>query len=377
MPTATHAAFDSKTPLGQSQAEVLGSLTYTPTQLRWSPLDLCSTGTWPTSMHLMAGAGNIVDKSGMSIFVYTVGESMEFNSSYASSDGDLLIIAQHGALDIRTELGNLLVRPCEICLIPRGVRYRVSLPGGPARGYAIELHEGHFTLPERGPIGSHGLANERDFQIPIADFEHDPTTSTESFQILTKFNGRIFETTQTQTPFNVVGWHGLYYPWKYDLGRFVTIGSISFDHPDPSIFSLLSAPGHCNSSPIAEIAIFPPRWLVMEGTFRPPWFHRNTMGELMGLIKGEYDAKVDGGFRPGGISLHNTMVGHGPDAVSLEKGSSENLVPVKVGDGSLAFVVESHRMIGVSPWAMDECGKRQEDYNQKTWSGIKSRFQMP
>ncbi|PPJ52418.1 hypothetical protein CBER1_10577 [Cercospora berteroae] len=375
MPTACHDPFTAKPTSEPSQAEILKSLLYTPSQLRWSPFELDQTSDWTDSLRLVVGTGNIAEKSGMSVFVYTVGESMVHHKSNASADGDILLIAQQSVLDIRTELGYLLVRPGEIGMIPRGIRYHVALPNGPARGYAVELHEGHWHLPERGPIGSHGLANDRDSQIPTASFEHNVSST---FEIVTKFNGKLFETHQTHSPFDVVGWHGSYYPWKYDLGRFITIGSISVDHPDPSIFSLLSAPGEVTGgSPVAEIAIFPPRWLVMEGTFRPPWYHRNTMGELMGLIKGEYDAKVDGGFRLGGLSLHNIMVGHGPDSKSLERGSTEALTPTKVGYGSLAFVIESNRIFGVSPWAMNASGKRQQDYNQKTWLDIKPRFVAP
>lgn len=248
-------------------------------------------------------------------------------------------------------------------------RYNVSLPEGPVRGYALELYQGHFTLPSLGPLGSFGLANSRDFQIPRASFEHDTSNT---YHLFAKWNNHIHVAEQDHTPFDIVAWHGLYYPYKYDLGRFLTIGSISYDHPDPSIFTLLSS-----SEGVAEMAIFPPRWLVMEDTFRPPWYHRNTMAEFMGLIKGEYDARTDGGFKAGGASLHNIMAGHGPDSNTHQKASNAVLTPQKVGEGSMAFVIESSVMLGLSEWAIKGSGKMQKAYNQQTWGGLQSNFKLP
>lgn len=290
---------------------------------------------------------------------------MAANTAFSSSDGDLLIIPQHGNLNIRTELGCIFLRPMEICVIPRGIRYNVSLLSGPVRGYALELHEGQFTLPKLGPLGSFGLANARDFQIPTASFlsVNGPHT------VITKFNSALFAAEQNHSPFDTVAWHGTWYPYKYDLGRFLSIGSVSFDHLDPSIFTVLSS-----TTGVADFAIFPPRWIVMENTFRPPWFHRNTMTEFMGLIKGEYDARTDGGFQPGGASLHNVMAAHGPDSDTHAKASLMDLVPVKVGAGSLAFIIESSMLLGVSHWAWKGCQKRQEDYNVQTWGSIEPKF---
>ena len=248
------------------------------------------------------------------MYVYAAGKSMDDHSAFYSADGDFLIVVQEGVLDIRTEFGWLLVRPLEICVIPRGVKYQVHLPQGRGRGYALELYEGHFALPELGPIGSNGLASARDFQIPVAAFSEDHGSTASDGQtrytVTAKFNNGRFVTTQTHTPFDVVAWHGTNYPYKYDLGRFNTIGSISFDHPDPSIFTVLSAPSPRPGTAVADFVIFPPRWLVAEDTFRPPWYHRNTMSEFMGLICGQYDAKKGGkgGFVPGGASLHNVML---------------------------------------------------------------------
>ena len=299
---------------------------------------------------------------------------MDPHSAFYSADGDFLIVLQHGVLDIRTELGHLLVRPNEVCVIPRGIRYNVSLPHGPVRGYILELYQGHFQLPELGPIGSNCLANARDFQAPVASFDEDTNTT---YEVLSKFNGHLFVATQTHTPFDVVAWHGLYYPYKYDLGRFSTIGSVAFDHPDPSIYTVLSAPSDHLGTAVADFVIFPPRWLVQEDTFRPPWYHRNTMSEFMGLIHGQYDAKTGGGFQPAGASLHNVMSAHGPDSSTHEKASNAELKPMKVGEDSMAFMFESSLMVGVTEWGLKKCKKVQEDYNAESWEPLKPKFKRP
>jgi homogentisate 1,2-dioxygenase len=236
--------------------------------LRWDPFDLDENTDWVHSLHLIAGAGDPTMKAGLGILIFAAGKDMDKHEAFYSADGDFLIVLQHGVLDIQTELGHILVRPNEIVVIPRGIRYRVTLPSGPTRGYILELYQGHFQLPELGPIGSNCLANARDFQAPVAAFEEDTETS---WHLLAKFNGHLFAAKQSHSPFDVVAWHGTYYPYKYDLGRFNTIGTISYDHPDPSIFTVLSAPSDHLGTAIADFVIFPPRWLVAEDTFRPPW----------------------------------------------------------------------------------------------------------
>ena len=368
VPAAAHSPFEPRSSQ-DTRHKSLEKLQFTPTQLRWDPFDVDENADWIDSMHLVCGSGDIATRTGLACMVFSAGKSMESRSAFYSADGDLLIIPQLGVLDIRTELGQILVRSNEICVIPRGIRYNVSLPCGPVRGYAFELYQGHFTLPDLGPLGSFGLANTRDFQVPTASFLHD---TDHQHQIISKFNNELFVAQQDHSAFDIVAWHGTYYPFKYDLGRFLTIGSLSYDHPDPSVFTLLST-----SDLIAEIAIFPPRWLVAEDTFRPPWYHRNTMAELMGLISGEYDARTDGGFRPGGLSLHNVMGGHGPDSSTHEKATKEVLVPKKVMEGSMAFIFESRLLLGVTEWALDHCKKRQMNYNKITWESLKSNFKMP
>lgn len=385
LPSCAHPPFvaaesPSESLVGKDETplEKKNKLHYIPNQLRWDPFDHESDTDFVSGLHLVAGAGDPTLKQGLGMYIYAAGRSMDPKSAFYSADGDLLVVPQEGALDVKTEFGCLLVRPMEIAVIPRGVKYRISLVDGrPARGYALELYQGHFVLPELGPIGSNGLANARDFQAPVAAFEEDHGATAfdgpNTYTVRTKFNNSLFETEQRHSPFDVVAWHGNYYPFKYDLGRFNTVGSISFDHPDPSIFTVLSAPSDHAGTAVADFVIFPPRWLVGEDTFRPPWYHRNTMSEFMGLIRGGYDAKKGGkgGFVPGGASLHNVMSGHGPDMDSYEGARNAELKPVKVGEGSCAFMFESCLMVGVTDWGLETCQKVQGSYSEHSWGGVK------
>jgi homogentisate 1,2-dioxygenase len=379
LPSASHSSFqrvDSKAfPLTIESFK--SNFQQIPNQLRWDPFDMDHSVAWVDSLHLLAGAGDPVVKSGVGYYIYAAGKSMDENTAFYNADGDFLIVPQEGILDIETEMGNILVRPQEICVIPRGIRHRVSLPNGPARGYIMELYQGHFSLPELGPIGSNCLANERDFQTPVARYTKD-TTST--WTLLGKLAGNLFKATQNHTPFDVVAWHGTFYPYKYDLGRYNTIGTISYDHPDPSIYTVLTAETKAHpGTAIADFVVFPPRWLVGEDTFRPPSYHRNTMSEFMGLISGSYMAKSAGrgGFQAGGASLHNVMSSHGPDVEAFEKASNEDLVPVKVGQDSMAFMFESCYMVGLTEWGLKTSCKLQEDYSAHSWADFKVYFEEP
>lgn len=376
IPAAAHADFS---PADELQAilsldDSSGQMHQVPNQLRWDPFDIDPNVDWVSSLKLIGGAGTPVMKTGLGIFIFSAGKDMEPHDAFYSADGDFLIVLQHGELDIQTELGNIHARPNEIVVIPRGVRYRVTLLDGPVRGYALELYQGHFQLPELGPIGSNGLANARDFQVPVAAYDDDTNNE---WNLFAKFDGKLFKATQDHTPFDIVAWHGLYYPYKYDLGRFNVIGSTSFDHLDPSIYTVLTAPSDHVGTAVADFVIFPPRWLVQEDTFRPPWYHRNTMSEFMGLIHGEYDAKSGGGFQPAGASLHNVMSAHGPDAGTHEKASAAALIPQKIGAGSMAFMFESCLMLGVTKWGLKTCKKVQKDYNKHSWEALQSNFVPP
>ncbi|CAK7240641.1 MAG: hypothetical protein STHCBS139747_002087 [Sporothrix thermara] len=385
LPSAAHSDFEpvvaAKTQNGaapqpdNAPVSVPPALHHVPNQMRWDPFDLDDSSDWIDGLHHVAGVGDPTMKSGLGIMIYAAGRDMDAHTAFSSADGDFLIVPQCGVLDIQTEMGKLLVRPNEIVVIPRGIRYRVTLPSGPVRGYVLELYEQHhFALPELGPIGSNGLANARDFQAPTAAFDEDCDSE---WRLVVKYASHTYEARQTHTPFDVVAWHGLYYPYKYDLGRFNVIGSTSFDHPDPSIYTVLTAASAKPGTAIADFVIFPPRWLVAEDTFRPPWYHRNTMSEFMGLIAGDYDAKVGGGFRPAGASLHNVMASHGPDSDTHQRATNANLAPQKVGEGSMAFMFESCLMVGVTDWGKKNCQKLQPEYNAHSWLPLKPHFKRP
>lgn len=378
IPAAAHSAFApvDSTSIGSESNNISAELHQIPNQLRWDPFDIDETVDWVGSLKMVAGAGTPVMKSGVGIYIFSAGKDMDPHQAFYSADGDFLIVVQHGVLDIQTELGRILARPNEIVVIPRGIRYRVTLPNGPVRGYGLELYQGHFQLPELGPIGSNCLANARDFQTPIASYDHDHDTGAD-WTLTTKFDGKLFSAKQNHTPFDIVAWHGNYHPYKYDLGRFNVIGSTSFDHPDPSIYTVLTAPSEHVGTAVADFVIFPPRWLVQEDTFRPPWYHRNTMSEFMGLIQGDYDAKSGKGFSPAGASLHNVMSAHGPDASTHKRASNAELQPQKIGTGSMAFMFESCLMLGVTTWGLATCQKIQEHYNEESWESLQSNFKPP
>ncbi|KXJ86871.1 homogentisate 1,2-dioxygenase [Microdochium bolleyi] len=369
LPSAAHSKFEPYSSQGFD-----AKLEQIPNQMRWNPFDIDEKVDWVHGLNKLAGAGDSSIKTGVGIYTYAAGCSMPQRTAMYSSDGEMLIVAQHGVMDVTTEFGSILVRPMEILVMPRGIKYRVDLPEGPIRGYILELYQDHFVLPELGPIGSNCLANPRDFQIPVARFDEDTGSV---WTIINKFNERLFSAKQNHTPFDVVGWHGNYYPYKYDLGRFSVIGSTSFDHPDPSIYTVLTGPSAKPGTAVADFVIFPPRWLVQEDTFRPPWYHRNTMSEFMGLVCGEYDAKSGSGFQAAGASLHNIMAAHGPDASTFEKASNAELKPHKVGEGSLAFMFESCLMLGVTEWGLQTSQKLQENYNVESWMELKPHFKRP
>ncbi|MEO5626817.1 MAG: homogentisate 1,2-dioxygenase [Dokdonella sp.] len=339
-----------------------------PNQLRWDPLPLATGPTdFIDGLYTMAGNGGGAAQAGCGIHLYAANRSMQGRYFY-NADAELLILPQQGRLRIATELGLLEVEPQEIALIPRGIRIRVDLLDGEARGYVAENFGASLRLPELGPIGSNGLANPRDFLTPVAAYEDVEG----EFQLIAKFQGALWSASIDHSPLDVVGWHGNHAPCKYDLRRFNTIGSISYDHPDPSIFTLLTSASDTPGTANLDFAIFPPRWLVAENTFRPPWFHRNIASEFMGLIHGAYDAK-EGGFVPGGASLHNCMSGHGPDAASFAKASAADTTkPDHILD-TMAFMFETRAVIHPTRQA-HEAAHRQPAY-QDCWRGLKKRFE--
>ena len=304
-------------------------------QMRWDPLPMPDRPmSFVEGLQTITTAGDSDTQVGMAAHIVIVTRSME-DEYFFNSDGELLVVAQHNALRFCTEFGVIEIEPGEICLIPRGVIFRCELVNGPARAYVCENYGGAFTLPDRGPIGANCLANPRDFLTPVASYEDREEPS----KLYVKWGGDLFVTDIGQSPLDVVGWHGNYYPYKYDLRRYAAVGSISYDHPDPSIFTVLTSPSGEPGTANIDFVIFPERWMVAENTFRPPWYHRNIMSEFMGLIYGIYDAKPEG-FVPGGFSLHNQMLPHGPDAPAFEHASNVELKPVKL-TGTMAFMFET------------------------------------
>jgi homogentisate 1,2-dioxygenase len=339
-----------------------------PNRLRWDPLPLpveSAPRDFIDGLFTVAGNGDIKTRAGIAIHLYAADRSM-IDRYFVDSDGELLLVPELGAIIVHTELGPMRVDPGEIAVVPRGIRFRVELTDAFARGYACENFGANFTLPERGLIGANGLANERDFLSPHAAFEERNHT----VQVVNKYGGNLWAADYDHSPLDVVAWHGNYAPYKYDTANYVVIGAISHDHPDPSIFTVLTSttatPGLAN----CDFVIFAPRWLVGENTFRPPWFHRNIMSEYMGLVTGEYDAKAEG-FVPGGGSLHNSYASHGPDAETYAKASTADLKPQKL-EGTLAFMFESRWMILPTRQAM-EATFRQRDYDA-VWSGLTRNF---
>jgi homogentisate 1,2-dioxygenase len=321
---------------------------------------------WLDGLYTMAGNGGPEAGNGIGVHLYAANRDMDGRFFY-DADGELLIVPQQGRLRIATEMGVLEVEPQEIALIPRGIRFSVSLPDGEARGYVCENFGAMFRLPDLGLIGSNGLANPRDFLAPVAAYDDREG----DFELVAKFQGHRWRARIGHSPLDVVAWHGNYTPCKYDLRRFNAIGSISFDHPDPSIFLVLHSPSESEGVSSIDFVIFPPRWLVAQDTFRPPWFHRNIASEFMGLVHGAYDAKAEG-FSPGGASLHNSMTGHGPDAATFEKASAADLSKPDVISDTMAFMFESRHVLRPVAQAL-AAAHRQLDYTA-CWQGLGRHF---
>jgi homogentisate 1,2-dioxygenase len=364
-PSVTHRPFEQISNR-LTRSAPFNEVPTTPNQLRWDPLPVPSEPTdFIEGIATMGGNGDPSLQTGLGIHLYAANRSMNGRFFY-DADGELLIVPQLGSLRFATELGILEVSPGEICLIPRGLKFRVDLLAQEARGYICENYGPQFRLPDLGPIGANGLANPRDFLAPVAAFEDRDG----EFHIISKFLGNLWTAEINHSPLDVVAWHGNYVPYKYDLATFNCINTVSFDHPDPSIYTVLTATTAVPGTANVDFVIFPPRWLVAEHTFRPPWFHRNVMNEFMGLIRGEYDAKAEG-FLPGGASLHNCMSGHGPDAETFERAGNAELKPERL-DNTLAFMFETQLVVRPTKFAM-ETKILQHEYFE-CWQGLKKHF---
>ena len=335
-------------------------------QYRWNPLPMPDSPTdFIDGVRTMTSTGDARQHVGMATSLYTVTSSMD-KRVLINADAEMMIVPQSGAMEIFTEMGRIPVSPGQIAVIPRGMMAKYRISGDHASGYICENYGAKFTLPDRGPIGANCLANPRDFKTPVAAFEDDET----SHQLVIKWCGGFHSTDIGHSPLDVVAWHGNYTPYCYDLSTFSPVGALAFDHPDPSIFTVLTAPSETAGTANIDFVIFPPRWTVAENTFRPPWYHRNIMSEFMGLITGQYDAKEEG-FVPGGASLHNMMLPHGPDLDAFEKASNADLKPTKLTN-TMAFMFETRFPQQVSRFAA-ETDRLQDDYIE-CWAGLDRRF---
>ena len=364
-PSAAHSPF-RRIPDGGLRSGPFTDAEPEPNRLRWDPPGPPADGVdFIDGLWTFGGNGSPLQHAGVSIHAYNISASMQ-GRYLADADGELLIVPGHGRLRLHTELGVLEAAPREIALIPRGLRFRVESLDGTAGGYVCENHGAAFELPELGPIGSNGLASARDFRAPVAAFEQ----KNEPVQVVEKYGGHLWVSDYDHSPLDVVGWHGSLAPYVYDTRTFMAIGTVSFDHPDPSIFTVLTSPTDTPGLANADFVIFPPRWMVADDTFRPPWYHRNVMSEFMGLVTGSYDAKAEG-FLPGGASLHTSWTSHGADRQTFRKASDEPLVPAKLDD-TLAFMFETRLPIIVTRQALDS-PRRQPDYDA-VWSGLDAHF---
>ncbi|QNE78246.1 homogentisate 1,2-dioxygenase [Streptomyces finlayi] len=370
-PSAAHPPF-VRTDNGAVRSAPFTETVPDPNRLRWDPLPDPAPGTdFLAGLWTLGGNGDATQRTGMAVHLYHADTSMT-DRVFSDSDGELLIVPERGGLLIRTEFGLLRAEPGEVALIPRGVRFRVELLDATARGYVCENYGQPFVLPDLGPIGANGLANARDFRAPVAAYEDDGDAG-RPVEVVNKFCGNLWSATYDHSPLDVVAWHGNHVPYVYDLHRFNVIGSISYDHPDPSIFTVLTSPSDTPGLAGVDFVVFAPRWLVGEDTFRPPYFHRNVMSEYMGLIEGAYDAKSagKGGFVAGGGSLHNMMSAHGPDRETFDRASAAELKPQKIDDG-LAFMFETRWPLTATGQAAG-AGHLQHGYDD-VWQGLSRNF---
>ncbi len=364
-PSAMHAPYRRKAN-GLLRSGPFNEIETPPTRLRWDPLPLPSRpADFIDGLASFAGSGEPATLSGLAVHVYRATRSMT-DRYFANADGELMFVPQLGELLLCTELGKLEVKPREIAVVPRGIKFKVVVKGA-ARGYLCENYGAPFRLPELGPLGSQGLAQRRDFLAPVAAFEERGGKC----EVVQKFQGNLWAAEYRHSPLDVVAWHGNYAPYKYPLDRFMALNSVTFDHSDPSIFTVLTSPSGVPGVANCDFVIFPPRWQVAEHTFRPPWFHRNIMSELMGLVHGVYESKAEG-FLPGGVSIHNCLQGHGPDLPTYEKASAAELKPHRL-ENTLAFMWESRYVFRPTRFALG-APQLQKNYEVKTWDGFKKRF---
>ncbi|KAF8579366.1 homogentisate 1,2-dioxygenase [Ramaria rubella] len=336
-------------------------------QLSWQPIGIPSVETdFIDGLKTVAGCGDSSLREGLAVHLYAANVSMG-KKAFVNTDGDFLIVPSQGRLDIQTEFGKLMVRPGEIVVIQRGIRFKVSLPNGPSHGYIQEVFGAHYELPELGPLGANGLANARDFEYPVASFDIDQTP----WDIVYKVSGSLHLCKQRHTPFDVVAWHGNYVPYKYALEKLITVGSLTRDHIDPSIFCVLTARSKTAGTPLADFLAYGPRWDVAYNTFRPSYYHRNAASELLGLIYGAYPGRA--GFQPGGLNFTPPFSPHGPTSGPFKAASEAELKPQWISVGSLAFMFESSMTLALTEYAIKRANTMRP-VDPKTWEGLKPLF---
>jgi homogentisate 1,2-dioxygenase len=363
-PSAMHAPF-RRMAIGLVRSGPFDEVETPPTRLRWNPLPIPSKPTdFIDGLATFAGSGDPAAHQGVAVHVYRANRSMS-DRCFVNIDAEMMLVPQQGGVVLFTELGKLEVQPREIAVIPRGVRFKVALAKGAVRGYLCENYGQHFRLPELGPIGSQGLAQKRHFLAPVAAFEERGKC-----EVVQKFLGKLWAAEYRHSPLDVVAWHGNYAPYKYDLDRFMAVNTVTHDHSDPSIFTVLTSPSGQPGVANCDFVIFPPRWQVADHSFRPPWFHRNVMSELMGLVHGAYESKAEG-FLPGGVSIHNCLQGHGPDVPTFDKASAAELKPHKL-ENTLAFMWESRYVFRPTKFALG-ARELQKDY-ERVWDGFRKHF---
>lgn len=331
-----------------------------PNPFRWSALEKPDM-----QQDFIDGWFHLAGNKRLNTFIYQCNHSMK-KRYFSNHDGELLLVPYQGRMRLRTEFGCMDISPGMIAVIPRGVKFKVELQDPYIAGYLCENQGAPLTLPDLGPIGANGLAHPRHFLYPCAAFEdlEDDVT------LVCKYQHHWWLSQSNHSPLNVVAWHGNYAPYCYDLSLFNTISTVSFDHPDPSIFTVLTSESQTPGVANLDFVIFPPRWMVAEHTFRPPYYHRNVMNELMGLITGQYDAKKEG-FEVGGVSIHNYMTPHGPDVSTYQEASTRKLKP-EYYDNTLAFMFESCDAWQITKQALNH-NTRQLDYTN-CWQGLKRHF---
>jgi homogentisate 1,2-dioxygenase len=363
-PSAMHAPF-RRMANGLVRSGPFDEVETPPTRLRWDPLPIPSKPTdFIDGLATMAGSGDPASHHGVAVHVYRANRAMT-DRCFVNIDAEMMLVPQQGSVALFTELGRLEVQPREIAVIPRGVRFKVAPVKGAVRGYLCENYGQHFRLPELGPIGSQGLAQKRHFLSPLAAFEERGKC-----EVVQKFLGKLWAAEYRHSPLDVVAWHGNYAPYKYPLDRFMAVNTVTHDHSDPSIFTVLTSPSGQPGVANCDFVIFPPRWQVADHTFRPPWFHRNVMSELMGLVHGAYESKAEG-FLPGGVSIHNCLQGHGPDVPTFDKASAAELKPHRL-ENTLAFMWESRYVFRPTKFALG-ARELQKDY-ERVWDGFRKHL---